>query len=90
MVNANDVLSVTGCQRPFELDTTVLCSHAGFSNVSPVINPATGSGWTAVDLFVDAIENNTLPTSTRQNIIDTNNTPLWPVGEYIQPLYGVP
>ncbi len=89
-IGSNDVLTVAGCQRPFELDATVLCSHAGFSNVAPLTNPVTGSAWTAVDLFVDAIENNTLPATTRKNIVDANNTVFWPDGDFIQPLYGVP
>ena len=84
----SDLLTVTGCTRPFDDDTT-LCSYKGFTNVKGLINPDTDKPWTVADIFVDALSHGGLPLVHGKHIIDTNDTALWPTIPYVQPLTGV-
>ncbi|MBI3188211.1 MAG: metallophosphoesterase [Gammaproteobacteria bacterium] len=83
-----DMLSVAGCQRPVETDSSTLCSYPGFSQVTALINPATGSAWSGIDFAIAEIRAGHLPASVDQDITDTGNTTMWPNSMYIQPLYG--
>lgn len=86
---ANDsVLAVTGCSRPLDA-ADVLCSHPGFSAVKPFVNPVTGTAWTPVDIFVDALAQRSLPAAARRDLGDLNRTPVWPQTPFVQPLRGV-
>lgn len=80
-------VSVTGCQRPGDA-SDVLCSYSGFSNIQPLINPATSQAWTPIDLFVDALSRGALPATSRHSLTDLNRTPAWPADPFVQPLRG--
>jgi len=84
-----DILTIAGCQKPFELGTAVMCGYDGFIDAMPLSNPATNSSWTAIDIFVHGVQNNMLSSVPRSYFVDTNSTMFWPHVEYIQPLYGV-
>lgn len=83
-----DTLTVAGCMRPIETDNSTLCSHPGFSNITALINPATGSAWSGVDFAIAELKAGHLPTVTTLDITDTSNTAMWPTSMYLQPLYG--
>jgi len=63
---------------------------AGFNNVTPLFKGSTRL--TAVDFLLDQLKNNRDLSNypTRQNIKDSNATPLWPLSDFIQPVNGVP
>ncbi len=79
------VLTVAGCRRPLEA-MDILCSYSGFSNVASLVNPATGSAWTPVDLFIAELPN--MSAVARHSIVDTSGTVFWPEGVFVQPLEG--
>lgn len=87
-----DVLSVAGCQRPFD-EADVMCSYPGFSNVTLLIDPVTNNNLTPQALFIQALNATpgaaNLNGGTRRDISDANNTPQWPDTEFVQPLTGV-
>lgn len=86
----NDVITMTGCSKPFDKDSaTTLCSYDGFTNVTDVINPATSSPWSGVEFLIYGLKNNLLQVPATTNVIDSNNTALWPQGDFYQPLTGV-
>lgn len=85
-ISATDDLMVTGCQRPFEINATTLCSYTGFTNVLPLQNATTGSAWSIPDLFVYGITNGLIPSVARVSIQDTSNALLWPKGSFLQPI----
>ena len=76
-----------GCSR-FMDPSGSLCSYPGFSNVRPLINPASGQPWTPVDLFVHALSHGVGRAGQGRNIRDTSGVPLWPRAPLIQPLRG--
>ncbi len=82
------VVSITGCSRPMD-QSDVLCSYSGFTNVKPFINNGTGSAWTPVDIFIQALAKGPLPAATRQGMKDLHQTRLWPESPFVQPLTGV-
>jgi len=86
-VAITDIISITGCTRPFEINATTFCNNGiGFNNVTPLTN-STGAPLTAVDFLIGALNNNdNTRFSARNDVIDTSNIPLWPVSEFIQPL----
>jgi 2',3'-cyclic-nucleotide 2'-phosphodiesterase (5'-nucleotidase family) len=80
-----DTFTLAGCQRPGDA-ADVLCSHGGFANVKPLINPASGMPWTVADLFVNLLAQGALaPVPSR--ITDTSNTAVWPQAPFVQPLW---
>lgn len=81
-----DVLTATGCLRPSDTSGTVLCSYSGFSNVQPLINPATGNPWYPQELFSTALSQGWLANGTRHSITDAAATPAWPAQPFVQPL----
>lgn len=88
-LNDSDILSVTGCGRPFDQDaTTTVCSYDGFENVTPLQNPDGTSGdLTAADFLIYALENNFHNSVSRRNsILDLNQTNQWPASSFVQPL----
>lgn len=86
-LSQNNQLSVAGCSRPMD-DASTLCSYSGFSNITPLINPATGSAWYGADFAIAQISVGKLPTTITSDITDTSNTAMWPNSLYLQPLYG--
>ena len=91
-----DEMSITGCTRPLETADT-LCAYQGFvtGSVVPFPNPNSGAPYTAIDFLIDALQDTVLydpvaPPPERSDITDSNNTPMWPVSEFIQPINGVP
>ncbi|MEE9422160.1 MAG: 5'-nucleotidase C-terminal domain-containing protein [Gammaproteobacteria bacterium] len=88
-VGPNDSISITGCRRmPIDYPGK-LCAVDGFTNISPVYtNPIKGIPWTAVDTFIKLLAQNTFDGS-RDNVVDTSLTALWPGVDFIQPLLGV-
>ena len=87
-LTSDSMLTITGCTRPLD-GSDVLCSYPGFRNVKPLINSDTGTAWTPVDVFLDALSKNPLPAAARRDLIDLNHTPVWPQTPFIQPLTGV-
>ncbi len=90
-----DTLTITGCSRPAETDQTALCAYTGFSNVTALINNNVSPAipYTAIDFLIYALQEPTIfdPNSLlRKDISDSNNTPFWPVVEFVQPINGVP
>ena len=84
-----DTLTVTGCLRPTDVADgtgTVLCSYSGFSNVTSLINPATGNPWYPQELFSTALTQGWLADGARHNITDLAATPAWPAQPFVQPL----
>lgn len=91
VIDDGDELTITGCSRPFDMESaTTLCSYSGFANVTPVLNAATQQPWSGVDFLIEGLQNNWLLVHSTANIVDVNNTPLWPASPYYQPLTGVP
>ncbi|MEE9343370.1 MAG: 5'-nucleotidase C-terminal domain-containing protein [Gammaproteobacteria bacterium] len=88
-VMPEDVLSVTGCRRmPIDYPGK-LCAVDGFTDIEPVyFNPLKGIPWTAVDTFIKMMSEKTFDGS-RQSIVDTSMTALWPGADLLQPLEGV-
>ena len=84
----NTVISITGCKRPIEA-RDLLCTYSGFDNVFPLINSGTGEVWTIVDLLIEGLKTGVPYDATRQDIIDINDTPVWPETTFIQPVHGV-
>ena len=87
-IAADTRITIAGCKRPFDSSGT-LCSYTGFSDVRALINPATGSAWTPVDILAHALSNDSLANAGRGRIVDRNRTPLWPAAPFVQPLEGV-
>jgi len=89
----NRMISVTGCSRPFDLEgETTLCSYRGFTNVAPLLNPASGEAYAIADYMIDQlllgdIDFNSI--KTRKDITDRSETPQWPESSFVQPLEGV-
>lgn len=84
-----DILTATGCLRPNDVANgtgTVLCSFSGFSNVTSLINPATGNPWYPQELFSTALTQGWLANGARHNIVDAAATPAWPNQPFVQPL----
>lgn len=81
----NSVLSVAGCQRPTD-GSTVLCANDGFSNVTSLIDPATGSAYYAQDLFAKLLSSGAIYSATSKGITDRAATLLWPAQPFVQPL----
>jgi len=88
-MNDNDIISVTGCSRPFETETDVLCSYSGFNNLEAVNNKQTLEQFASVDFMIYAFSNGALSSmSPRKDITDISQTPLWPESIFVQPLEG--
>ncbi len=87
-LTSDSILTITGCSRPLD-GSDVLCSYPGFRNVKPLINSDTGTAWTPVDIFLDALARGPLPAATRRDLTDLNRTPVWPQTPFVQPLTGV-
>ena len=81
----NSVLSVAGCQRPMD-GSTVLCANDGFSNVTSLINPATGSAYYVQDLFAKLLSSGAIYGAASKGLTDSAATPQWPAQPYVQPL----
>lgn len=84
-IAATDSLSIAGCQRPMD-DADVLCSYNGFSDVAPLINPATDQAWLVQELFAELLAQGRLAAPERARVIDAAATPLWPSQQAVQPL----
>ncbi len=85
-------LSITGCTRPFDSDTSALCAYTGFTNVIALLN-ADGVAYTAIDFLIYALQKPTIFDSNsllRRDITDSNDTQFWPAVEFVQPINGVP
>lgn len=87
--------SITGCTRPddFLTGADVLCSYAGFTNVTGLTNAATGSPYTIQEMFIDLMAPVSgggtiiaLPSGTNHHT-DTSSTPVWPNTQFVQPLW---
>jgi len=89
----NAILSIVGCIRPFDNPGT-LCSYTGFTSVTPITNAGQTSNLTMIDFLSNALSNTNLtgPNApvARTNVNDSSATLLWPQGEYLQPIRGVP
>jgi len=91
---SNDsIINVTGCARPFDLEAqTTLCAYSGFENVSPLINPNSGTPYASADYFIDQlmIDNPVLQEiKSRESIKEQSGQSMWPISPYVQPLEGV-
>lgn len=86
VVTDERALTLTGCSRPVDTSTN-LCSHPGFVDVEPFVNPKTGERWTPVDIFIEGLK--TVPPPQGETFSDTAATPLWPTTPFVQPLEGV-
>ena len=83
-------ITITGCSKPFDKNSaTTLCSYDGFNNVADVINPATNIPWSGVEFLIYGLKNNLLNVPTSSHVTDTNQTKLWPQGDFYQPLTGL-
>ncbi len=83
VLTGTDMVTVTGCIRPLERPG-VLCSHTGFSNVTPLVNEESGLVWTPVDLFIHGLGiDDQIP---RRDIVDMSGRPTWPENPFVQPL----
>ena len=80
-----DSLSIAGCQRPLD-DADVLCSYSGFTDVAPLLNPATQQAWLVQELFGALLAQGQIVVPASAHIIDTAATPLWPAQQAVQPL----
>lgn len=87
-VRDQDEFSIVGCTRPLE-GNGILCSYEGFTNVSPLINAATGEAWTVADIFVDMLSRSALPKVKGRNFTEVSGERVWPQGNFVQPLLGV-
>jgi 2',3'-cyclic-nucleotide 2'-phosphodiesterase (5'-nucleotidase family) len=86
----SQILTVTGCARPFDVKAdTTLCSYDGFESVESLVNPDTNKPWTAADLFVYGLKNGLIGKQNRLDVEDVNQTKMWPVDSFVQPLKGV-
>ncbi|MFZ5620750.1 MAG: 5'-nucleotidase C-terminal domain-containing protein [Pseudomonadota bacterium] len=84
-IGLTDTLTVAGCRRPIDAGDT-LCSYPGFSAIEPLVNPATGSAYTVVDFFMDALAKGYGPAEPRDSLHDVSDTPVWPAAAFVQPL----
>lgn len=84
-ITPDSVLSVAGCQRPND-GSTALCANEGFSNVTGLIDPATGSAYYVQDLFAKLLGNGAIYNAAAKGITDRAATPLWPAQPFVQPL----
>lgn len=85
----NDLISVTGCSRPFETKEGVLCGYSGFSNVQNIINPETNKAFLNNEFMIYALENELLDSvMPREDIHDVSETLMWPKSNFVQPLEG--
>ncbi len=87
-ITADSTVTITGCKRPFDSSGT-LCSYSGFNDVKPLINPATNSAWTPIDILAHALSEHPLAPATRSDIEDLSDTEFWPDAPFVQPLEGV-
>lgn len=90
LVYADDQLTVAGCAGNAS-EPGNLCDQSGFENVLPFIDPTSSSGsqWDALAMFIYALQHGYVKGGVSDSVQDFNNTPLWPVNDYFQPLYGV-
>jgi len=60
-INDTDVLTVSGCTRPYDFsgDTTI-CGYEGFNNVTAITNPSTQQSWSGVDFLIYGLEHQLL------------------------------
>jgi S-sulfosulfanyl-L-cysteine sulfohydrolase len=84
-ITPSSVLTVAGCQRPTD-GSTVLCANDGFSNVSSLIDPATGGAFYVQDLFAKLLGSGAIYGAGGKGIADSAATPLWPAQPFVQPL----
>ena len=80
------VYSITGCTRPDDA-ADELCSYSGFSQVQPLLNPATGNAWTVNEMFIDLLSAGPLMAAPNPRIIDSSATRVWPESIFVQPLW---
>lgn len=85
VISPTDSLSVAGCQRPMDA-TDVLCSYSGFTDVTPLVNPATSQAWLVQELFAELLAQGRVNAPVATHIADTAATPLWPLQQAVQPL----
>ncbi|MFV2056106.1 MAG: PKD domain-containing protein, partial [Thiohalomonadales bacterium] len=90
-VGLQDVITITGCTRPFELNSTAFCTNdINFTSVTTLLNPA-GNPVTPIDFFAMELQaGSNAGLAARQDITDSSATPLWPISEFIQPINGLP
>lgn len=81
----DDSLRIAGCQRPMDA-ADVLCSYSGFTEVAPLVNPATGQGWVVQELFAELLAQGRIDRPAVTHVADTAATPLWPLQQAVQPL----
>lgn len=84
-IGDDEILTVASCVRPFD-DDGVMCSNPGYLDIREIENPATGRGWTPLEMLVDAFETGAAPVPPNSRVVDRGGTPRWPEGAYIQPL----
>jgi 2',3'-cyclic-nucleotide 2'-phosphodiesterase (5'-nucleotidase family) len=89
LVQTSDVVSVAGCAGQSS-DDGYLCNESGYANVVALPTPgSTRTQWDALNMFIYALQHGYVTNEENDYVQDTNNTLLWPEGDYIQPLYGV-
>lgn len=89
-VVASDVITVAGCAGMASEDGN-LCGETGYTSVVAFPDPTdpAGSQWDALNMFVYALQHGYVDGVATDLVLDTNNTKMWPIGDYFQPLYGV-
>jgi 2',3'-cyclic-nucleotide 2'-phosphodiesterase (5'-nucleotidase family) len=87
LVRADSTLSVAGCTRPMD-DSGVMCSYSGFSDVEPLINPATKKPYFVQELFADLVAAGRIKALPDEHVHDTSNQPEWPKSPWVQPVWG--
>ncbi|TCK17363.1 2',3'-cyclic-nucleotide 2'-phosphodiesterase (5'-nucleotidase family) [Thiogranum longum] len=88
LITDSTLVTVTGCKRPIE-PRDILCRHSGFNNVAALLATGTGEPWSIIDLLIEGVSTGVLFDAGRQDIVDLNSTPMWPLTPFIQPLEGV-
>ena len=71
-----------------------MCSNPNFHQIRELENPATGRGWTPLELLIDAFVSDRVQAATNgpplERITDHSGQPNWPAAPHIQPLHETP
>jgi len=84
-INPGDTLTAVGCVRPIE-NADVLCSHTGFFGKADLINPMTGSAYTAIQMLSQYLFTDSLSTPAHFTFFDVSGNAIWPQYQFVQPL----
>ena len=84
-IQPTDTLTVIGCVRPNDA-ADILCSQAGYFAKSDYINPATGSGYTTIQLFSEYLASNKVQPASTRFTTDLSGNAEWPKNVFVQPL----